>query len=61
MRVCGGTGTTGVRVAGPAELAKAALESVCFQTRDLLRAMRNDWPGASETFLRVDGGITRAI
>ncbi|QRM57108.1 glycerol kinase GlpK [Sinorhizobium sp. BG8] len=45
------------RNTGPAELAKAALESVCFQTRDLLRAMRRDWPKASETFLRVDGGM----
>ncbi|WP_457588358.1 glycerol kinase GlpK [Ensifer canadensis] len=45
------------RNTGPAELAKAALESVCFQTRDLLRAMRKDWPRADKTFLRVDGGM----
>ncbi len=42
-----------------AELARAALESVCYQTRDLLEAMRGDWHGAkgSETVLRVDGGM----
>ncbi|HLW91583.1 MAG TPA: FGGY-family carbohydrate kinase, partial [Roseiarcus sp.] len=39
------------------ELAKAALESVCFQTRDLLEAMRRDWPSARRTVLRVDGGM----
>ena len=31
------------RNTGPAELARAALESVCYQTRDLLSAMRKDW------------------
>ncbi len=31
------------RATGPAELSKAALESVCYQTRDLLEAMRGDW------------------
>ncbi|MGE5510861.1 MAG: glycerol kinase GlpK [Bacteroidota bacterium] len=41
----------------PAELARAALESVCFQTRDLLEAMRGDWKGGGETVLRVDGGM----
>jgi glycerol kinase len=48
------------RATGPAELAKAALESVCFQTRDLIEAMRADWKQAagSETVLRVDGGMT---
>ena len=45
------------RNTGPAELAKAALESVCFQTRDLLKAMRQDWPRTGETCLRVDGGM----
>ncbi|HZR62414.1 MAG TPA: glycerol kinase GlpK [Xanthobacteraceae bacterium] len=47
------------RNTGPAELARAALESVCFQTADLLAAMRADWPhaeGALKT-LRVDGGM----
>jgi glycerol kinase len=28
---------------GPAEIAKAALESVAFQTRDLIEAMQQDW------------------
>jgi glycerol kinase len=40
------------------ELAKATLESVCFQTRDLLEAMKKDWPEARSTILRVDGGMT---
>ena len=31
------------RATGPAELSRAALESVCYQTRDLLEAMRGDW------------------
>ena len=39
------------------ELAHAALESVCTQTRDLLEAMRKDWGGAGKTVLRVDGGM----
>lgn len=46
------------RNSGPAELAKAALESVGYQTRDLLEAMRADWGGAAEGVLRVDGGMT---
>lgn len=45
------------RATGPAELSKAALESVCFQTRDLLDAMRGDWGNMGETVLRVDGGM----
>jgi glycerol kinase len=45
------------RNTGPAEFARAALESVCFQTRDLLGAMRKDWPGEGDTLLRVDGGM----
>jgi glycerol kinase len=47
------------RATGPAELARAALESVCFQTRDLLDAMRADWAESTsaETILRVDGGM----
>jgi glycerol kinase len=40
------------------ELARAALESVCFQTRDLLDAMKKDWGKAEQTVLRVDGGMT---
>jgi glycerol kinase len=47
------------RATGPAEMAKAALESVGFQTRDLLEAMQADWDGAGGgTVLRVDGGMT---
>ncbi|MDK9706928.1 MAG: glycerol kinase GlpK [Desulforhopalus sp.] len=45
------------RATGPAELSKAALESVCYQTRDLLEAMRRDWGNMGETVLRVDGGM----
>ena len=45
------------RNSGPEELARAALESVGFQTRDLLEAMRADWPGEART-LRVDGGMS---
>ncbi len=45
------------RATGPKEFAKAALESVCYQTRDLLEAMRGDWEGARDTVLRVDGGM----
>ena len=46
------------RATGPAELSRAALESVCYQTRDLLEAMRGDWEGMGETVLRADGGMT---
>jgi glycerol kinase len=48
------------RNTGPAELAHAALESVCYQTFDLWAAMRADWPEAdtASTVLRVDGGMT---
>jgi glycerol kinase len=50
------------RASGPAELAQAALESVCFQTADLLAAMRSDWPPAGEALkvLRVDGGMANS-
>lgn len=48
------------RKAGAPELARAALEAVGYQTRDLLEAMKADWPAApgSATVLRVDGGMT---
>ncbi len=48
------------RATGPAEFARAALESVGFQTRDLLEAMWRDCPEikGAETVLRVDGGMT---
>ncbi|WP_278874182.1 glycerol kinase GlpK [Paracoccus yeei] len=45
------------RNSGPAELARAALESVGYQTRDLWQAMQADWPGAGQAVLRVDGGL----
>ena len=45
------------RNTGPAELARAALESVAYQTRDLIDAMRADWQADSATVLRVDGGM----
>ncbi|WP_315920203.1 glycerol kinase GlpK [Mesorhizobium sp. SP-1A] len=46
------------RNSGPAEFARAALESVAYQSRDLLDAMKKDWKGASaQTVLRVDGGM----
>lgn len=46
------------RNSGPAEFARAALESVAYQTRDLLDAMHKDWKGAErQTVLRVDGGM----
>ena len=47
------------RATGPKEIARAALEAVCYQTLDLLEAMRADWPEASgaQTVLRVDGGM----
>jgi glycerol kinase len=45
------------RNTGPREFARAALDAVCYQTLDLLEAMRADWQGASDTVLRVDGGM----
>ncbi|MES2294841.1 MAG: glycerol kinase GlpK [Pseudomonadota bacterium] len=45
------------RNTGPREFARAALDAVCYQTLDLLDAMRADWQGASQTVLRVDGGM----
>jgi glycerol kinase len=50
------------RATGPRELAQAALESVCFQTADLLAAMKADWTGAETTLktLRVDGGMANS-
>ena len=46
------------RGTGPREIARAALEAVCFQTADLVGAMRSDWGGtAGDTVLRVDGGM----
>jgi glycerol kinase len=50
------------RATGARELARAALESVCFQTADLLAAMKADWREAETTLkiLRVDGGMANS-
>ena len=46
------------RNSGPGEFARAALESVGFQTRDLLTAMQADMGGKGDAILRVDGGMS---
>jgi len=46
------------RDTGPAEIARAALEAVAYQTRELLDAMEADGAAAPRAF-RVDGGLTR--
>ncbi len=43
------------RDTGPTEIARATLESVCYQTADLFAAMRDD--GATLDTVRVDGGM----
>ncbi len=45
------------RNTGPNELVRAALEAVCYQTCDLVDAMRRDWSESAGTVLRVDGGM----
>lgn len=45
------------RATTAAEFSRAALESVCYQTADLIDAMRSDFTAASGTVLRVDGGM----
>ena len=47
---------------GAAEIARAALDSVCYQTRDLLEAMTRDMKRArlgAPRALKVDGGMVR--
>jgi glycerol kinase len=47
---------------GAAEMARAALDSVCYQTRDLLEAMGRDMARAglaAPEILKVDGGMAR--
>lgn len=39
-------------------IIRAALEAVCFQTRDILEAMNKDC-GMPLTRLQVDGGMTK--
>lgn len=45
------------RAVTKAHLARAALEAICFQTRDVLQAMV-DGSGVELTLMKVDGGIT---
>ncbi|MBV9990072.1 MAG: glycerol kinase GlpK [Alphaproteobacteria bacterium] len=48
---------------GAAEIARAALDAVCFETRDLLEAMARDMDAAGGTAslgaLKVDGGMVK--
>lgn len=49
------------RATGPYEIARAALQSVGYQTRDLMAAMKKDWleiNDVGQSVLRVDGGMT---
>jgi glycerol kinase len=48
------------RGTGRAEIVRAALESVGFQTLDLLNAMRADGAPLTDAVLRVDGGMARS-
>jgi len=50
--ICGISETT-----SRSHIIRAALEAVCFQTRDILDAMNKD-SGLPLTQLRVDGGMT---
>jgi len=49
------------RNTGPEEIAKAALESVGYQTRDLIEAMNDDWGANDKTILRIDGGMANSV
>lgn len=57
--ICGLT-----RSSGANEIVRATLESVCYQTADLIKAMQDDWQkvdtsnNKNRTLLRVDGGMT---
>jgi len=46
------------RNTGPKEIARSVLQSVGYQTSDLVDAMQADWPDAEKPVLRVDGGMT---
>lgn len=47
------------RNSGRNEFARAALQSVAYQTRDLLEAMYKDWDSKqTQSILRVDGGMS---
>lgn len=41
-----------------AHIVRATLEAICYQTADVLDAMRRDMPGAGSSALKVDGGAT---
>ncbi len=45
------------RATGPYEIARAALQSVGFQTRDLMEAMKKDYSTLDKIILRADGGM----
>lgn len=45
------------RNTGPAEITKATLESVCYQTSDLLSAIAKDLGEGKLSAIRVDGGM----
>ena len=50
------------RDAGVAEIARAALDAVCYQTRDLLDAMARDMSDAglgAPSAIKVDGGMVK--
>jgi glycerol kinase len=47
------------RNTGPAEITKATLESVCYQTSDLLSAISKDLGESKLSAIRVDGGNGR--
>lgn len=49
------------RNTGTEEIAKAALESVGYQTRDLIEAMNDDWGANDKTILRIDGGMANSV
>jgi glycerol kinase len=48
------------RSSTPKEIVRATLEAVCYQTADLLQAMKDDWSSdlSTNTVLRVDGGMS---
>ena len=46
------------RNSGRAEIARATLNSIAFQTRDLWHAMQGDWGAETDVILRVDGGMS---
>ena len=45
------------RNTGPAEITKATLESICYQTSDLLNAISKDLGENKLSAIRVDGGM----